>query len=121
MRPDTPQKYEYVLVEDIEGHDIGNFIFVRPWTQFFDLKGEQVSGTSTASNITMRNIKLDCDNFFNVGIPGKSAPSKGFSYKLSDFRFENIEVTAKNYLDIDTSMIENCKLKKVIVNKKKVF
>lgn len=121
MRPDTPQNYEYVLVEDIEGHNIGNFIFIRPWTQFFDLKGEQITGTSTGRNITMRNIKLDCTNFFNVGIADKNSTTPGYKPKLSDFKFENIEVTAKSFLDIDTSIIENFKLKNVIVNKKKLF
>ncbi|WP_207535606.1 rhamnogalacturonidase [Desertivirga arenae] len=121
MRPDTPQNYEYVLVEDIEGHDIGNFLYIRPWTQFFDLKGEQVSGTSNSRNITMRNIKLDCENFFNVGIPKEVQPAKGFGYKLSDFKFENIEVTAKKFTDIDISLVENFKLKNVVVNKKKLF
>ncbi|MDO1449294.1 glycosyl hydrolase family 28 protein [Rhodocytophaga aerolata] len=121
MRPDTPQTYEHVLVEDIEGHDIGNFIFIRPWTQFFDLKGEQVSGTSVARNITMRNIKLDCNNFFNVGIADKHSNTPGYKTKMLDFRFENIEVKAKNFLETDTSMIENFKLKNVVVNKKKLF
>jgi polygalacturonase len=121
MRPDTPQHYEYILVEDIEGHNIGNFLFIQPWTQFFDLKGEQPSGTSTAHNITMRNIKLDCNNFFNVGVAKENSPAKGFSYKLSDFRFENLDITAKNFLDIDTSIIENFKLKNVTVNNKKLF
>lgn len=120
MRPDTPQNYEYVLVEDIEGHDIGNFIFIRPWTQFFDLKGEQISGISTASNITMRNIKLDCNNFFNVGIADKNSSTQGYKSKLSNFTFENIDVTAKNFLEVDTSIIENFKLKNVTVNNKKV-
>ncbi|RDV17206.1 exopolygalacturonase [Pontibacter diazotrophicus] len=121
MRPDTPQIYEYVLVEDIEGQDIGNFIFIRPWTQFFDLKGEEVAGTSVIRHITMRNIKLDCENFFNVGAAKEVKPSQGFGYKMSDFRFENIAVTAKNFTEIDTSIIENFKLKKVTVNSKKVL
>ncbi len=121
MRPDTPQNYEYILVEDIEGHDIGNFLFIRPWTQFFDLKGEQVAGTSTSRHITMRNIKLDCTNFFNVGAAKEAKPTQGFGYQLSDFTFENLEVTAKNFLEIDTSIIENFKGKNVTVNKKKLF
>lgn len=121
MRPDTPQNYGYVLVEDIVGNDIGNFIFIRPWTQFFDLKGEQVSGTSTAHHITMRNIKLDCENFFNVGIADKNSETPGYKAVLSDFRFENIQVTAKDFLEIDTSIIDNFKLKNVIVNGKKLY
>ncbi|MFT2009785.1 glycoside hydrolase family 28 protein [Pontibacter sp. 13R65] len=121
MRPDTPQNYEYVLVEDIEGQDIGNFIFIQPWTQFFDLKGEQVSGTSKIHHITMRNINLDCNNFFNVGAAKEINPSQGFGYKMSDFRFENINVTARNHLEINTAIIDNFKLKNVTVNKKKLF
>lgn len=121
MRPDTPQNYEYVLVEDIEGHDIGNFIFIRPWTQFFDLKGEKVSGTSKIHHITMRDIELDCENFFNVGAAKEVKPAQGFGYKMSDFTFENIDVTAENHLEINTAIIENFKLKNVTVNKKKLF
>lgn len=37
MRPDTPQHYEYITLENIEGN-ITNFININPWTQFFDLK-----------------------------------------------------------------------------------
>lgn len=121
MRPDTPQNYEYVLVEDIEGTDIGNFIFIRPWTQFFDMKGEDVSGVSYGRNITMRNIKLDCENFFNVGVSTDKGQGQGYKAKLSDFNFENINVTAKKYLEIDTSIIENFKLKNVVVNGKKIY
>lgn len=121
MRPDTPQNYEYVLVEDIEGSDIGNFIFIRPWTQFFDLKGQDISGTSFGRNITMRNIKLDCENFFNVGVASDKAAAQGYRARLSDFKFENINVTAEKHLDIDTSIIGNFKLKNVTVNGKKIF
>lgn len=34
MRPDTPQHYEYVTVENITGNT-NSFLVVRPWTQFF--------------------------------------------------------------------------------------
>jgi polygalacturonase len=121
MRPDTPQDYEYVLVEDIEGTDIGNFLFVRPWTQFFDLKGEKASRDSYSRHITMRNIKLNCSNFFNVGVAENRANGNAFNYKLSDFTFENLTITAKNNLVIDTSVIENFTLKNVTINGKKEF
>jgi polygalacturonase len=121
MRPDTPQDYEYVLVEDVEGSNIGNFLFIRPWTQFFDLKGQKATRISYSRHITMRNIKLDCDNFFNVGVAENRANENAFNYKLSDFTFENLNITAKNYLAIDTSVIENFKLKNVIVNGKKYY
>ncbi len=34
MRPDTPQHYEYVTVDNIQG-TTGSFLVIRPWTQFF--------------------------------------------------------------------------------------
>ena len=120
MRPDTPQNYEYVLVEDIEGSDIGNFIFIRPWTQFFDLKGEKASKMSHANNITMRNIRMECENFFNVGLEAGEGNVNAYKYKLSYFSFENLNITAKNST-VDTSVIENFKLKNVILNGKKLF
>lgn len=121
MRPDTPQDYEYVLVEDIEGTDIGNFLFIRPWTQFFDLKGEKATRSSYSRNITMRNIKLDCNNFFNVGASENRGNVNAFNYKLSNFTFENLTITAKNNLNIDTSLVENFTLKQVTINGEKRF
>ncbi|MFT3827649.1 MAG: glycosyl hydrolase family 28 protein [Chitinophagaceae bacterium] len=121
MRPDTPQDYEYVLVENIEGRNIENFIYVRPWTQFFDLKGEKATRMSYGKNITMRNINLECNNFFNVGIADTHSNSNAFEYQLSDFTFENLAIKAKNYLNVDTSIIKNFRLKNVTINGEKRF
>ena len=120
MRPDTPQNYEYVLVEDIEGTDIGNFIFIQPWTQFFDLKGEKASKMSYARNITMRNIKMDCNNFFNVGLEVGGSNVNAYKYSLSDFTFENLDITAKDP-KLDTTVMKNFILKNVVVNGRKLF
>lgn len=62
MRPDTPQQYKYILVEDIKGN-VRNCIFIAPWTQFYDLKDRKDMPVSYSSYITMRNIHLDCDSF----------------------------------------------------------
>jgi polygalacturonase len=58
MRPDTPQHYEYVTVEDMTGK-CGRFLFVNPWTQFFK-PGDRQMPLSRCNNITMRNIQLEC-------------------------------------------------------------
>lgn len=86
MRPDTPQNYEYILVEDITGN-AKSFIYIKPWTQFFDLQGQKEMPLSYASNIKMRNITLECDIFFDV--------SKSDQYILSDFTFEDLNIKAK--------------------------
>ena len=60
MRPDTPQQYRHVLVENISGK-VKYAIFVKPWTQFFDLKGREDIPMSYASDICIRNCTLDCN------------------------------------------------------------
>lgn len=87
MRPDTPQHYEYITVQDIEGK-ITNFININPWTQFFDLKGREDIPLSVADHITMKNCKCQCNTYFNVTKDEKQ-------YLLSDFVFENLEIQAK--------------------------
>lgn len=106
MRPDTPQNYEYVTVEDIKG-DAKSFLYVKPWTQFFDLKGQTEMPLSYSSNVTMRRIDMECDVLFDV--------NKSDQYKLSDFTFENLTIKAKKE-DIHTDLITNFKLKNVVVN-----
>jgi len=111
MRPDTPQKYEYILVEDITG-TVGKFISVRPWTQFFDLKGESAPPPSQAKNITFRNIDLKCRSFFDV--------QKSDNYFLSDFTFENLNIEAQSDTEITGDVIENLTIKNVRINGKKL-
>lgn len=88
MRPDTPQHYEYITVEDIEG-TIENFLNINPWTQFFDLKGRTDMPVSHADHITMRNCNCKCTTCFNVA-------SDDEQYVLEDFTFENINVDAEH-------------------------
>lgn len=59
MRPDTPQRYEYILVENITGV-VRNFFYVHPWTQFFDLKDRKDIPMSYGDHITMRNCVMEC-------------------------------------------------------------
>ncbi len=88
MRPDTPQLYEYITVEDITGN-VGSFLYVRPWTQFFDLKGRSDMPMSYGRHITMRRCKLECKTFFNV----QRADDQ---YRLSDFNFEQLHISASD-------------------------
>lgn len=97
MRPDTPQKNEYILVEDIKG-SVGRFLAVAPWTQFYDLKGRTNIPISYSNHITMRNIDVDCNEFFSV--------KKSDQYRLADFCFENLTIRAKNG-NIDKSIIDS--------------
>lgn len=101
MRPDTPQHYEYVTVENVNGK-CGSFLVIRPWTQFYKMENRPDMPLSQCNNVTIRNVNVNCKTFFDVGISDK--------YCLKDFVFENL-----NYPDsaggIDKSMIENCEVK----------
>ncbi len=101
MRPDTPQHYEYVTVENVNGK-CGSFLVIRPWTQFYKMENRPDMPLSQCNNVTIRNVNVNCKTFFDVGTSDK--------YRLKNFVFENL-----NYPDsaggIDKSMIENCDVK----------
>jgi polygalacturonase len=111
MRPDTPQRYEYISVEDITGSS-DLFIDINPWTQFFDLKGHEGPLLSYASSITMRNINLECSVLFYV--------KNSDQYKLSSFTFENLNIRASKNPAIHASYVSNFTLKNVVVNGERV-
>ena len=112
MRPDTPQHYEYIRVEDITGNAT-SFLYIKPWTQFFDLKGQTEIPLSYSNHVTMRNIRFDCETLFDV--------SDSDQYRLSDFTFENLDIKANKNLNIQTDCIRDFTLKNVTVNGNKVF
>jgi polygalacturonase len=108
MRPDTPQKYEFITVEDIKGQ-ARSLIYVKPWTQFFDLKGRKDVPISYSQNIIMRNIEFECDIFFDIAITEND--------KLSNFKFENLTIEAKDD-SYNKDVIQNLSLINVKVNNK---
>nr|WP_321408166.1 glycosyl hydrolase family 28 protein [uncultured Carboxylicivirga sp.] len=108
MRPDTPQKYEYITVENIKGQ-VHSMIFVKPWRQFFDLKGREDVPLSYSDHITMRDIELDCEIFFDINTTEYD--------KLSNFTFENLNITAEND-DYNKELIKGVTFSNVLVNGK---
>lgn len=112
MRPDTPQNYEYILVEDVKGN-ANSFLYIKPWTQFFDMKGLSEKPKSYSHNVVMRNITFECETVFDV--------RKSDQYRLSDFVFENIDINANQNAEIKTEYIENFKLNNVVINGKKMY
>ena len=110
MRPDTPQHYEYITLENITGK-VRSFIYVKPWTQFFDLKGKEEVPLSYSDHITMKNMDLECDIFFDVAITEHD--------RLSDFTFENLNIRAAK-ADFEPDFVKGFEVKNVVVNGKKL-
>ena len=106
MRPDTPQKYEYITVDNIKGQAY-SLIYIKPWTQFFDLKGRKDVPLSYSENIVLRNIELNCEVFFDVAISEYD--------RLANFTFENLTIDAKNS-SFDKSIVQGVTLRNVKVN-----
>ena len=112
MRPDTEQNYEYITVEGIRGN-VHSMLYVKPWTQFFDLKGRKDMPYSRSSNVVLGNLNLNCKVLFDV----QKALDQ---YSLKDFTFKDIEVTASDSPEIRVDYVENFTLKNVKVNGQKV-
>lgn len=87
-RPDTPQAYEYVSVEDVKGKVV-NFFHLQRWTQFYDLQGREFVPPSQVRHVSMKRCEIDCKTFFN-------ASGCEEMYSLSDFLFEDLDITAEN-------------------------
>lgn len=110
MRPDTPQKYEFITVENIRGKAY-SLLFIKPWRQFFDLQGRKDPPHAYSENITLRNIKVKCEIFFDV--------ARDANYDLKEFTFEDLNIeAAKNGLD--KSIISGIRLKNTRVNNQPV-
>lgn len=107
LRPDTPQCYENIVIEDVKGTVIGSFINVSPWTQFFDLKGRTDKPVSVARRITVRDCEVECGYFFNVQRDDKN-------YRLSDFEFKNLKIKT-NGKGSEYSVVDNMTVDGVFV------
>ena len=65
MRPDTPQVYEDILVENITGTAVA-FLHIKPWTQFFDLGDRPDIARSCLRNVRINNIGMTLNRFSDV-------------------------------------------------------
>lgn len=106
MRPDTQQKYEFITVENIKGQ-AHSLLYIKPWNQFFDLKGQKNVPTSLCKNISLKNIDLKCEVFYDVETPK--------NYQLIDFSFKNLNIETKN-VSFDKNLIKGITTKDVIIN-----
>ncbi|MCR5680566.1 MAG: exopolygalacturonase [Prevotella sp.] len=112
MRPDTPQHYEYIRVEDFTGN-CRSFLLVRPWTQFYQKEDRPDMPVSQCNDILFSNIRMNCGTFFNVNGSDK--------YQLRNFTFTDIDVQDKAKTPAFTeNPVENLTLKNVVINGQEV-
>ncbi len=107
MRPDTPQLYEYITVEQITAN-VQSFINIHPWTQFFDLGGRTDKPVSIAGNIVMRDCQCTCETCFDIEFNEEQ-------YRLSEFTFENLSITARKK-GLSEDMIDKMTIKNVEIS-----
>lgn len=88
MRPDTPQRYEYITLEQLHG-TVEAFLNINPWTQFYDLGGRTDLPLSLAEHITIRDCTVDCRVYLHV------TPRED-QYILNDFRFQRLNITTSD-------------------------
>ena len=77
MRPDTPQRYEWIRIERVKGQ-VERVVYVKPWKQFFDLQGRPDIPMSYASDILIRHCSMKCKKVWRV----EEAPDQ---YQLTNF------------------------------------
>ena len=94
MRPDTPQHYEYVLVENITGK-CKRFLFIHPWKQFFKMEKRDDMPLSRCNNIVMRNINVSAETQYDVKTSDK--------YELKDFVIDGKALTFEENPVIDNN------------------
>jgi len=113
LRPDTPQRYENIVMRDLVLDSAkGEIVAIRPWSQYFDLKGE------APPHSIVRGLVLDGlrGRFGAFGIvapnPGQTDISgvvlRNFNMQLTDERLqvkdagkpvvENVVVNGKPYV-----------------------
>jgi len=87
LRPDTPQHYEEIHVRNITVGYVGKLISIEPWTQYFDLKGQEAP-TQIVENISLSNVNGSAREFGRISGPEKSV--------LRKIILENVDLTMKN-------------------------
>jgi polygalacturonase len=106
LRPDTPQQYENITMNDITMEGAGVIFKVEPWKQYFDLKG-QLPPKSIVRNIKISNVKGTGGSFGRiVGNPDTD---------ISGITVQNVDINLTDTA-FDIGDVKKLKFKNVRVN-----
>lgn len=112
MRPDTPQQYGDMLMENCWGSTKYPAIEVSTWTQFHYKNLRTDMPVSSVSNVTIRHLKVKTSSLFRVQ---KTRNNLVHQFNLSSFTFENIDAEDENNT-FDIDQIDGVTMKNVILN-----
>ena len=107
MRPDTPQQYGDVLMENCVGSARTAVIETSTWTQFHNKAEREDMPVSSVRNVTLRDINVTASHFFLV--------KQKHPFNMSNFTLENIRATDKHNT-FNVNKIEGLTVKNVILN-----
>ncbi|WP_207420843.1 glycoside hydrolase family 28 protein [Desertivirga brevis] len=110
LRPDTPQQYENVSISNITMENGGVIFKVSPWTQYFDLKGQEPP-KALVRNVSISNVRGTGNSFGQV-IGHERATIENITVK-------NVDVKLKTN-DFEVGNVTGLKFKKVKVNGTKI-
>lgn len=108
LRPDTPQQYENISIEGITLENGGALFKISPWTQYFDLKGQEPP-KAVVRNIKITGVRGSGGSFgeitghaqttiSNVQLKDVDLQLKSTDFKLGnvqDLQFKNVNVNGK--------------------------
>ena len=98
MRPDTPQRYSDIRIEEVDGK-VKSIVYAKPWTQFFDLKGRKDIPLSVAENICIQKCTLQCRQRRNILDAPEQYSIKGLRLQDNKLRWKDNrdETKVKDY------------------------
>ena len=108
MRPDTPQRYEYVEVARINGNVSGGVIHLRPWTQYYEKADRADMPISVCENVRLLAVALDCGTFFSV--------EKSDKYRLKNFKIQNCTFREKKSGLQNRDAVDGLEFENVYIN-----
>lgn len=110
LRPDTPQQYENISLEDITLDSAGVVFKISPWTQYFDLKG-QAPPKALIQNVRLSNLH---------GTAGSLGEITGHAQAIiQDIVVKNSALQLRSD-DFKLGSVQRLEFKKVKVNGKKM-
>ena len=105
MRPDTPQHYECIRLENLSG-TCGSFLVIKPWTQFFKPGDRPDMPLSVCNDVTIQNVNVECNDFFSVSLSDK--------YALRNFSFFDSKVKDKKHA-FDATLIKDTQVRNLVI------